>query len=187
MKKLFASITDARLNPNQLYVLYCIHNGLEARFVNIHLEMRALRLLEYIDKNNKLTPQGLLVLENLCKEENKGKNVTKEMIQEYQEMWPNIKLNSGKYARGDKSNLDTAFKWFLKTYDYSWATIIKATALYLDEYEAKNWEYMRTSQYFIRKGSNDKSFTSDLADYCSLIESGAYKQEVIKTFKDKVV
>lgn len=187
MKKLFTSIIDARLNPNQLYVLYCIHNGLEARFVNIHLEMRALKLLEYIDKNNKPTPQGILVLNDLCKEKDQDKVITKEMILEYQEMWPNIKLGSGKYARGDKKNLDTAFKWFLKTYDYSWQTILKATALYLDEYEAKNWEYMRTSQYFIRKAGSDKSIMSDLADYCSLIESGAYKQEVVKTFKDKVV
>lgn len=182
---MFTEISKNNLNPNQFYVLYCIREGIEARFVNIHLEMRSLRLFDYIDKNHKITEKGIKVLDSI-KIEDASKDVSKEMIDQYQQMWPNIKLGSGKYARGDKTNLVIAFKWFLKTYEYTWDTIVKATALYLDEYEAKNWDYMRTSQYFIRKVANDKTVTSDLADYCSLIESGAYKEQ-IKTFKDKVV
>jgi hypothetical protein len=66
--------------------------------------------------------------------------------------------------------------------------VIKATALYLDEYEAKNWAYMRTSQYFIRKVDSDKSITSDLANYCGIIEGGGNPDEDNKNhFPDKVV
>lgn len=192
MRKFYNKLTEVNLNPNQLYVLYCIREGEEARFVNIFLEMRALRLFNYIDKDNKITPLGHQVLkdcESLLKVSSAiPTQVEKDFIDVYYEMWPRIKLPTGKYARTDKKNLEVAFKWFFKTYPYSWDTVIKATALYLDEYEAKNWAYMRTSQYFIRKVDSDKSITSDLANYCGIIEGGGDPDADNKNhFPDKVV
>ena len=61
---------------------------------------------------------------------------------------------------------------FLKTFDYNWETVIKATAMYVDEYETSNYLYMQTSQYFIRKQAADKSWNSTLSDYCEIVLSG---------------
>jgi hypothetical protein len=55
----------------------------------------------------------------------------------------------------------------------------------VSDYEAKRYEFMRNSQYFIRKQNLDKSFESDLATYCELVVSGA--DEVPTYFRDNIV
>lgn len=191
MRKLFDLIVDARLTPSDFYVLYCIYEGMEARFVNRHLELRHLKQFNYLDRNLNMTIHGVELIKKVEKifEQTKSKPATldKDFIDEYYEMWPKGKLPSGKYARVDKKNLETAFKWFFKTYEYSRETILKATALYLDNYETQGWKFMRTSQYFIRKVENDKSISSELADYCNTIDSGNTDLGNDNHFKDKVV
>lgn len=191
MKSLFSKLLQAKLNPNQYYVLYCIRHNMEAAFVNISLETRSLKLLGYLDKQCKITPLGdmlLDVLDNIypTKEKSISKPVEADMIQLYLDMWPAIKLPTGKYARTDKKNLENAFKWFFSTHSYSWDTVLKATEMYVEEYRRNNYKFMRTSQYFIKKSDSDKNINSELANYCSLIESGGpiYNPH---TFTDKVV
>ena len=191
MKKLFDVIVDARLTPSDFYVLYCIYERTEARFVNRYLELKHLRQFNYLDKHNNMTIHGVELIKKAEKVfgEIKSKEIVveKDFIDEYYEMWPKGKLPSGKYARVDKKNLENSFKWFFKTYKYSWDTVLKATALYLDHYETQGWKFMRTSQYFIRKMENDKSLTSELADYCNTIQSGNTDLGNENHFKDKVV
>lgn len=191
MKRFFDLIVDARLTPSDFYVLYCIYEGKEARFVNRYLELKHLRQFNYLDKNNNMTIHGVELIKKAEKVfgEIKPKEtvVERDFIDEYYEMWPKGKLPSGKYARVDKKNLENSFKWFFKTYKYSWDTVLKATALYLDHYETQGWKFMRTSQYFIRKMENDKSVTSELADYCNTIQSGDKDLGNDNHFKDKVV
>ena len=57
--------------------------------------------------------------------------------------------------------------------------------MYLDEYESRNWSYMRTSQYFIRKQNQDRTFDSDLANYCDMFINGLDTED--QHFKQKVV
>jgi len=108
------------------------------------------------------------------------------MITKYVELFPKRKLPSGKLARSNKKNLETNFRWFFNNFDYDWETIFKATAAYVDEYEAKGYLYMQTSKYFICKSQSDKSKTSELADYCELISSGG-ELDTDSHFKEKVV
>ena len=109
-----------------------------------------------------------------------------EKIVEYINIFPNKKLSSGKYARVNPKNLESTFRWFFETYDYDWETIISATEKYVDEYSLKNYEFMRTAQYFVRKQDVDKTFNSDLATYCELLKSG-YDDDNYDTFKELVV
>ena len=109
-----------------------------------------------------------------------------QKILEYVNIFPNKKLSSGKYARVNPKNLESTFRWFFETYDYDWDTIISATERYVDEYSLKNYEFMRTAQYFVRKQNMDKSFDSDLATYCDLKQSG-YDDDNYDVFKELVV
>jgi hypothetical protein len=109
-----------------------------------------------------------------------------QKILEYVNIFPNKKLSSGKYARVNPKNLESTFRWFFETYDYDWETIISATERYVDEYSLKNYEFMRTAQYFVRKQNMDKSFDSDLATYCDLKKSG-YDDDNYDAFKELVV
>jgi len=108
-------------------------------------------------------------------------------VKEFVTLFPAIKLPTGKYARSNEGELVSAFKWFFQTHpQFDWDTILKATANYIYEYEVKDWLYMRTSQYFVRKQLTDRSWTSDLATYCNQLKNGDNSQESTH-FKEKVV
>ena len=85
-------------------------------------------------------------------------------------MFPTQKLPSGKYARGNKKNIETNFMWFFQEYNYNWDDIMKATSLYINEYHVKNYLYMRTAMYFIKK-LKDGTAESELANYCDIVLS----------------
>jgi len=124
----------------------------------------------YFKKAKKKTNESLLGL-------NSSNN-----INTYNEIFPNKKLSSGKYARVNEKTLENAFRWFFETYDFTWDIIFKATKKYVNEYSIKQYEYMRTSQYFIRKQNTDKTWDSDLATYCDLITNG--EDEITVYFKE---
>jgi len=107
-------------------------------------------------------------------------------VEEYRLLFPDLKLPSGKYARDAAKNLEVNFKWFFKNHEYDWNTIMKATKKYIEEYSMKNYDYMRTSKYFIKKSEKDGSVTSDLANYCEMIISGGGDTEEFH-FSEKVV
>lgn len=161
--------------------------------INPHLELRGL-VPKYVD-NKELTEEAQDLL-NYFDGIVSGKKarVTKsvlgnnaaEMIQKYMELFPKKKLPSGKLARSNVKNLETNFKWFFSNFDYSWETILKATGMYVDEYEKNNFMYMQTSKYFICKTQSDKSKLSELADYCELVQSGG-ELDTDSYFKEKVV
>ena len=92
----------------------------------------------------------------------------KERISEYISIWPTQKLPSGKYARGNAKNIEENFMWFFQEYpDYNWENILEATEKYVEEYRVKNYEYMRTAMYFIKK-LKDGTSESELANYCDI-------------------
>ena len=49
--------------------------------------------------------------------------------------------------------------------------------MYVDEYESKNYMFMRNSQYFIRKANQDKTWESELAGYCEIILNGGHNED----------
>jgi hypothetical protein len=107
-----------------------------------------------------------------------------EMIKQYLELWPKMRLPSGKPARASEAVLIKCFTWFFNNYKYSWGTILTATQEYVIKQEMSGYKMCRTSQYFIDK-SNGGIRESLLADYCMLIEEG---DDINTTpFKENVV
>lgn len=180
-------IIQNKLTPNQFYVLVCIRDKISPLYVNLHMELRTLLSESWIaeDSPGVMTLQTkaedlLIEIESLFKTQKKKNNNSlmgdsyQENIEKYQNLFPKKKLPSGKAARSAQSNVETNFRWFFEKHKFSWETILKATAMYVDEYERKTpaFIYMRTSAYFIRKTELDKSIVSDLANYCEIVESG---------------
>jgi hypothetical protein len=196
MTTMFQILEDQKITPNQFYLLFSMREGVSPPGINVHLEHRSLQNDGWIDTSNKLTPKAVDIL---CKVESyfkvqKKKTLSSLMgddasarIKEYVELFPNVILPSKKRARSDEKNLETNFKWFFENYKYSWETIIKATAMYVDEYERHTpaFLYMRTSQYFIRKLEGGSGFQSELANYCANLEAGGPIEP--KQFSEKVV
>lgn len=201
--KILKLILEQNLTPNCFYILYCIRHGEDCeRFIKSY-ETQVLVMEDYmvedITREGKiirtLLPKAIALLDKADKLEKsqKRKPVTQnlgedhvEKIKEYIELFPNIKLPHGKAARSDKKNIETAFVWFMSNYSYSWDIIFKATIAYIDEYQRKNYLYMQTSQYFIRKQQADKSWGSELANKCSEIAAGTMSNNE-DYFKEKVV
>lgn len=206
---LFQQTLNLKVTPNELFALLCLKESIavSSSSINLHFEIRNLKALGYV------TPTAFVGIDNL---ENawviteKGENLLKEMyvlyskivedvnttvvgnsysenIRAYNMLFPRGKLPSGKQARVNAKNLEASFKWFFKTFDYSWEIVLKATELYVNEYRLRNYLYMRTSQYFIRKTLPDRTSESELANYCEMIVTGNYEDPGSEHFSERVV
>jgi hypothetical protein len=98
-------------------------------------------------------------------------------------LFPAIKLPTGSLARVSSKNLLPAFEWFFANYDFTEEEILKATEYYVKHWEERDYSHMRTSLYFVRKQAVDKSFSSDLANYCELIKGGFQRENHVFTTK----
>ena len=181
MEEIFNKLTKADLTPNSFYVLYCIKNNTKPHnFVNSSLAVTKLKEDGWLEENLQLTSKSIIFtveIDGYFKKAKKkttkdllGDNFTNN-IKTYVEIFPNRKLSSGKYARINPKNLENSFRWFFENYEYDWDMIFRATKKYIYDYSLKNYEYMRTSQYFIRKQNTDKTYDSELADYCNMIDN----------------
>lgn len=195
MEEIFSKLAQEGLSPNSFYILYCIHNKIVPnKFVSSSLEVTKLKSDNYLTKDLQLSGNSLIFIQEIESYFKKSKKKTSltlmgneflSRIAVYNEIFPNKKLSSGKYARVNVKTLENSFRWFFENFTYSWETILKATDKYVDEYSIRRYEYMRTSQYFVRKQNTDKTWDSELATYCDLIESG-YDSEVTY-FEERVV
>lgn len=196
MDEIFNKLIKANLTPNAFYILYSIHQNVQPnKYVSASLEILRLQTAGWLDTDIKLTDKALILAQEIDSYfKSKKKATSKDLlganfmdkIEEYLEIFPKFKLPSGKYARSDKKNLENAFRWFFENHSYDWETVMKATNKYLDEYEANGYKYMRTSQYFIRKQESDKSWSSELANYCDMYLNGTDSGHDF-VFKEKVV
>lgn len=197
--ELFDMVTQKKLTPNQYYLLCCMRDSVTPLQMNLHLELRHLKSTGWVkevgEQKFRLSPEAVALigqverLFSIQKKKTSSQLMTKdykEKINEYILLFPNVKLPSGKASRSAFKNVENCFRWFFDNHEYSWDLILQATAVYVDEYQAKNWKYMRTSQYFVRKQEPDRTYNSDLADYCAIIESGG-EVESTPTFTTKVV
>ena len=195
MKEIFDRLVREGISPNSFYILCCIHDKIiPNKMVSSSLEVTKLKAGGYLKENLELTNNSLNFIQEVESYFKKSKKKTSSILMGdeflskitiYNEIFPNKKLSSGKYARVNVKTLENSFRWFFDNYAYSWETILKATDKYVDEYSVRRYEYMRTSQYFVRKQNTDKTWDSELATYCDLIENG-YDEET-NYFKETVV
>jgi hypothetical protein len=181
MEEIFLKLIKEKITPNSYYVLHCIKSGMiPTSFVNKDLEIKKLINDGWLTEDLQLTDKSIIFTTDIDGYFKKAKKkTTKDLlgnnftdnIQKYVEIFPNRKLSSGKYARINPKNLENSFRWFFENYEYDWDMIFKATKKYIYDYSLKNYEYMRTSQYFIRKQNIDKTYDSELADYCNMIDN----------------
>lgn len=187
---LFKKLKYYNINLKVYYLLYKAYND---ELPPSHIPY--LLKHELIGRDNKVTEKGKKIIKGIEKLFISNKNLKVEdlmgpeaetYIQTYVETFPTAKLPNGKYARGNKKNILTNFKWFFQNYDYDWATILLATIKYVEEYRANNYMYMRTALYFIRKDDGTRTVHSDLADYCEkVVNNDDFTED--EHFKTKVI
>ena len=182
---------ESQLTPNQLYLLYCLYVEEKPLYINMYTELRGLQVAGYVSTDGRITNKGVEVAAKIpVSKKTPSKKpamvITEDSITQYLDLFPKGKLPSGKLARSDRKNIKTSFEWFFKNHEYTWDVVIRATALYVDEYEKKNYMYMKTSQYFISKMNPDRTRDSELANYCSSVVNNDYENDE-NHFSEKVV
>jgi len=200
MMDMFNLITQKGLSPNQFYFLYCLNQSISPANINLHQEMRALngKWLTLSSEPNLtpvLTQESFTLINQVESFFKLHKKKTDVMLmgveheidaQRYNLIFPRIKIpTSSKPARSDIKTVEEGLRWFFQNYNYSWEVILKATAAYVEEFEKKKFNYMCTSQYFVRKQNQDKTWKSELADWCNMLEQGDLETDT--HFKDTIV
>lgn len=195
MQEVFNKIVKAGLTPNAFYVLYCIHNKIVPdKIISSSLEVTKLKSGNYLTEDLQLSDNTLIFMQEIEGYFKKSKKKTSKTlmgddfldnIKTYNECFPATKLPSGVYARVNVKSLENAFRWFFETFDYSWETVMQATEKYVEEYAISRYNYMRNSQYFVRKQNADKTYDSTLATYCDMVSQDDYEAPVF--FKEKIV
>jgi hypothetical protein len=201
MWELLQKILKDNITPNQLLLLYSIHERISVPQIKPLSEVGYLVKVGYVvqhKKQNKtsytITRDGKSIIRKYDNYFIKAKKKTNiqlmgkdflDKLNEYREIFPAGKLPSNKPARQNIKSLETAFRWFFETYDFTWDEVIKATRMYVNEFRDKEYLYMKNSQYYISKQDNNKVKHSELADYCDMIKDGVIDRP--SHFKDKVV
>lgn len=196
MWELFQMMLKNNLTPNQVLLLFGIKQGVSLPQITNDDKLALEKLGFLILDNGKYTmsaeAKSLIVhLDNYFTKAKKktdaqlmGQDFV-DKINTYREVFPNIKLPSGRPARVNVKMLSESFRWLFETYDYTWEQIIKATKMYVNEYRDAQYMYMQTSQYFICKQDKHKVKSSTLADYCDMIRDGVETES--KHFKENVI
>jgi hypothetical protein len=195
MEEIFNKLLQAQITPNGLYVLYCIKNKIKCSdSINFNIEVLRLKSGNYLTESLELSGNSLKFIEEIDGFFKKSKKKTSknlmgddflDNIKLYNELFPKGKLPSGVPARVNVKGLENAFRWFFENFSYSWETVLKATDKYVDEYSMNRYNYMRNSQYFVRKQNTDKTWDSTLATYCDMIEADDYEEP--NYFKEHIV
>lgn len=184
-KDFLNEIISRSITPNEFYLIQCLFSNEEPKVINKSLELRKLQSKNYVNDKGELTVKANELKHLLTGAIPIATGKIEDTIAEYISLFPKIKLPSNKYARSHRTNIESAFSWFFKNYDYTWETILKATQYYVREYEEKNYLYMMTSQYFVCKTKNGTK-ESELANYCEMYLDGTLGQSP-DHFSEKVV
>ena len=179
--QLWSTLIKWKVSPNQIYFLDCCQNKIKPNSViDQDVEKEACLASGLITEDCSLTNKGAVILNEFetyivkTKKKVASDILGSEMntkITEYRDIWPSKRLPSGELARQSIKELQDKFVWFFKTYpEYDWDLILDATDYYNEQYKRKNYMYMVTSSYFIKKtNSQTKEVSSKLADYCQQI------------------
>jgi|21_taG_2_1085346.scaffolds.fasta_scaffold80170_2 predicted transcriptional regulator len=201
MWELLQKILKENITPDQLLLLYSIDERISVPQINPKSQIGFLVKEGYVDqhkKENKLsytiTKEGKSIIRKYNNYFIKAKKKTNiqlmgkdfaQKLEEYRNIFPAGRLPSGKPGRQNVRSLETAFRWFFENYEFTWDEIMKASRMYVNEFEDKQFLYMKNSQYFVSKQDKHKVKQSDLADYCDMIKDGVIDQP--NHFKDRVV
>jgi hypothetical protein len=179
--QLWSIPTKWKLSPNQIYFLDCCRSNIKPNdLIDQEKERETSLKRNLIDESGNLTNEGSVILNEfetfIVKTKRKvaseilGTEMN-ERINEYRNIWPSKRLPSGELARQSVQELKDKFVWFFKTYpEYDWDLILDATDYYNEVFKRKNYQYMATSSYFIKKSNTTtKEVSSKLADYCQEI------------------
>ena len=148
--------------------------------MSIEEEYKIARKNGYIDEHGVLSHSAMVILDEFETYLVKTKKVVTTSvlgedflakINEYREIFPNMRFPSGEVARQNIQELKDKFIWFFKTYpEFTWDLVLDATQYYIIQKRLTNFQYTMSSSYFIKKMDVSKSISSKLADYCQMIK-----------------
>lgn len=181
MKQLFQLLIRYQITPNQFYLLYHFKNNIHPPLINVDSELMFCKHGGWISADNKLTAKSEVLLNDAESMFKKIKTKVSsdvlgtdymEQVKAFRALFPIKSAIGNRTLRSSPEELKERFIWFFNKYpDYTWETVLKATAYYIEQNEHS--EYISTAGYYIskqEKGSN--LIVSKLANDCQAILDG---------------
>ena len=150
------------LTPDEYVYLYKAYYS-DVTPVKVRVNLDALK--EYL-VDNVLTDKGKALF---------NKNI--DWIQEWRELFPNIKIQ-GYPLRGDYQGCLKKMKSFVSKNNYTKEEIFKATGTYINDQRREGFRYTKLAHYFI-----EKEGISTLSAYCENLDKNINPIEINKTQK----
>lgn len=186
-------LTKNTLTPNQWILLNIVNNKDEVAYIQYY-ELGRLDILkddlynlykkDYIINDGvtnwtfnfselHISEKGKLIINNETNIIDKKQSEFEEFMKKYMEIFPE-KVYSGNSlpVRSNPKLCKSKMISFIKEYKYDYETILKATESYVKKCKQGNYNFMKTSYYFIKKDGE-----SILETYC---------QEVLSKPKDNI-
>lgn len=179
MQELMNLLNKYKITPNQMVLLHCIQASLRPSTLipNIMEEAGQCQKMGFLTPDKQLSQLALGLLSEADKlfKNNRKKKIlfdTPEFAQnlmEYRMLFPAGLLPSGKPARTNMNELKKKMTdFFIANPSYDWDLVLDATTFYVEHYRKQNYNFMKTSGFFINKNGE-----SDLAANCEMILEGA--------------
>ncbi len=175
-KVLFETLKKLNVSVKEYISVYMIYSGVadkkiienvsEKYIENDKLNSKAINILEQVDSL-------FITKKNIKDEELLGPNYLQN-FEKFNNIFPQGKIPSGSRARTPIPMLKKKFLRFFREYEYSWNIILRAAEIYVDEYESKGYDKMRTSGHFIIKKVGEEEYC-DLAEYCEQAKDSSYQ------------
>lgn len=167
-------------NKRELFLNILDDEKTSKRFIIQYFELVRLGLIDELLVGNQtsfvLTDKGeslVDLLEKLSTPKVLQKENVEDWFSEWFDLFPKGIKTGGKLVRSDEKGCLKKMQKFIKDYPFDKNTILKATKEYLNEFEIKNWEFVKSATYFIHKMGEG----SELAGRCELIlDEPTYKE-----------
>ena len=178
MHELLKFLLKHDLTGNQLVLLHCLleNTKLIDQKSLIKSELSSLIEKGLLTEQGAVTPQGMVIVltaNHLFQMPDAATKVSQEedfleRVHEYRNLFPNMKLPSGKVARSNIEDLKKKMAQFFAKYPrYDWDMVYRATQAYIDAFRQNQFLYMKNASYYISKDRE-----SDLASDCQFLLDG---------------
>ncbi len=165
---------------NEMFLNILDDERMSKRFILQYYELVRMNLITEVNIGEVtsflLTETGenlMKQIDELANPKPKVEESVESWFDEWMEMFPTGVKSGGRLVKSDKQGCLKKMKKFVKDYPFTKETILQATKEYLDEFQAKDWKFVKCATFFIHKMDEG----SELAGRCEqTLDEPEYKQ-----------
>jgi len=155
-------LTKAGLTPNMYCTLVMKANNIsiftaDNSYLSYIEDCRKLRAAGALDEEGQLTSIGRKLVKN-----NMARINIATLAEAMRNIFPKGVKTGNQPVRSNLKDMEKKLKKFIKDYGYTVNEILTATAAYVDRLKLQQYQYMKTSSYFIYKQGAGSTLAAEI-------------------------